>query len=238
MAVKKVILPDIGEVHLYKRKGSRSIRLSLTSDGRIRVTLPTYAPYQAALAFVTARRDWIVAHRPVQTGSFENGQEIGKYHRLLFTASFDRHNVSSRVGKELISVHYPATLDSRSEAVQLTVEKAAVKALRQEAEDLLPARVRQMAERTGFSYKSVLVKKLKGRWGSCDQYHNIVLNLFLMQLPWELIDYVFLQELVHTEHLNHGQDFWASFLSHEPEAKSLRRQIKQFQPMVIRTPVA
>jgi predicted metal-dependent hydrolase len=72
--------------------------------------------------------------------------------------------------------------------------------------------------------------RLKGRWGSCDQDKNIVLNLFLMQLPWQLIDYVLLHELCHTMHLDHGPGFWQTFLMHKPTAKDLRREIRHYQP--------
>ena len=40
MASKQVTLPEIGEVRLYKRKGARSIKLSITSKGEVRVTMP------------------------------------------------------------------------------------------------------------------------------------------------------------------------------------------------------
>jgi len=49
---------------------------------------------------------------------------------------------------------------------------------------LLPQRLQAFATQTGFSYRSVSVKQLKSRWGSCNTEKEITLNLFLMQLPW------------------------------------------------------
>jgi hypothetical protein len=89
-----------------------------------------------------------------------------------------------------------------------------------------------LAQKHGFEYSSVSVKRLKGRWGSCDQHQNIVLNLYLMQLPWELIDYVLLHELTHTRILRHGPDFWAAMQRVLPNVKAIRKEMKQHQPVL------
>jgi predicted metal-dependent hydrolase len=236
MAIKRVIIDGLGEVALYKRRGLKSIRISVRADGQIRVSLPIFAPYQAALAFVESRREWVLAHRPAAVQLLEQAQAIGKQHRLLFTGSFSKKTASSRITQSTILVSHPAAVPSDDPTVQKVAVTAAIRALRHEAEDLLPGRVADIAARTGFQYKSVVVKKLKGRWGSCDQDHNNVLNLYLMQLPWELVDYVILHELVHTEHLHHGPDFWTSFLGHESAAKQLRKQIRSYQPNLLFRP--
>jgi predicted metal-dependent hydrolase len=236
MAVKRVSVPDVGEVSLYKRRGLKSIRLSVRSDGTIRVSLPPHVPYQAALQFVRSKQDWILAHTTVSdVRTLENAQAVGKEHTLRFMASFTADGVRSRRRGSEISIIHPASLNPADPVVQQAAQKACIRALRDEAESLLPSRVAAIALRTGFTYKSVLVKKLKGRWGSCDQHHNIVLNLYLMQLPWELIDYVILHELVHTEHLHHGPDFWGTFEQHLPAAKQLRKRMRQYQPSLLTT---
>jgi predicted metal-dependent hydrolase len=236
MPVKRLTIEGLGEIALYKRKGLKSIRLSVRSDGIIRVSLPTYVPYTAALQFVESKRYWLQAHTPAQAVLLDNAQQIGKSHTLRFTSSFTADTTRSRVTDDDILVTHPAALPITDPDMQQIAQKACVRALRDEAESLLPGRVANIAAQTGFSYTSVLVKKLKGRWGSCDQDNNIVLNLFLMQLPWVYIDYVILHELVHTRHLNHGADFWDTFESHLPQAKQLRKQMRRYQPNLL-TPV-
>ena len=57
-------------------------------------------------------------------------------------------------------------------------------------------------------YNKLSFKWMKSRWGSCSYRNNISLNLWMIFLPNELINYVILHELVHTKIKNHSQEFW------------------------------
>ena len=50
-----------------------------------------------------------------------------------------------------------------------------------------------------------------------------------MMVPWELIDYVILHELVHTHHLNHSKQFWEEISSIMPDYKDRKKTLKQHQ---------
>lgn len=89
-------------------------------------------------------------------------------------------------------------------------ERAAeVERLRAEAKAWLPGRLRELADRYGFTVGKVFIKHNKSNWGSCSVRGNINLNLNLMRLPEELRNYVMLHELVHLRHANHGPQFHA-----------------------------
>ncbi|MGH7192412.1 MAG: M48 metallopeptidase family protein, partial [Candidatus Saccharimonadales bacterium] len=105
------------------------------------------------------------------------------------------------------------------------------------AERLLPQRLAAVAEAHGFDYGGVHIKRLKSRWGSCDQDGMIVLNLFLMQLPWEYIDYVLLHELMHTRIMRHGPDFWQAMAELQPDVKALRGRLREYRPALDGTAV-
>lgn len=235
MAFKKYDLPNVGSVRVFKRQGATNIRLSIASDGTIRVSIPAWASFVSGLQFAEKRLDWIQLNLPQKHANLEAGMRIGKAHRLVFaTAAID--SPSTRIKGTEIVITRPAGMAVSHPAVQTVAEKAAIRALRTQASILLPKRLHALAQQYGFTYSDVSIRQLKGRWGSCDSQQHIVLNLYLMQLPWELIDYVLLHELVHTQHMNHGPEFWNTFLSHQPAAKQLRKQIKLHQPQLQPTP--
>jgi predicted metal-dependent hydrolase len=231
MVQKVVWLPEIGEVTLAKRKGSRSIRLSVSANGKVRVGLPAWAPYATGIEFAKRREDWIKTHlQQNQPHVLSTGSRVGKSYRIKYINSPAAKRTSSRLRNSEINVisHLPIN----SPAVQSAIKKAGERALKKEAEKLLPARLKELASRYDFSYKSVRIKKLTSRWGSCSSVKVITLNYFLMQLPWRLIDYVLIHELVHTKHLNHSAGFWAEFERITPGAKKIRSELRQHRPVI------
>ncbi len=230
MPAKQVDMPAIGPVRLYKRRGARAIKISISGD-YVRVTLPTWLPYRAGLEFVRSKSDWIAAHKPPRT-YLSDGQQVGKAHRLKFIQSDLSRAVSTRVTDTEIRVQHHHNVATNHDDVQSAARNACLKALRREADSLLPQRLAQLAGKHGFSYQSVRVRQLKSRWGSCSQQKRISLNIFLMQLPWRQIDYVLLHELTHTKHLHHGKPFWQHLESCLPDTKLIRRELKSFQPVI------
>ncbi len=230
MPAKLVDVPNIGTVKLYKRKDARSVKLTLR-QGYVRVTLPYWLPYRTGIEFVKSRENWIKDHSVVQN-SLTQGQRIGKAHSLNFYQSQRAVKPSSRLKQtEIVITHYYLTSVTHP-TVQKVARNASLKALKKEADILLPQRLEHLARKHGFDYESVSTRQLKSRWGSCSHKKHISLSVFLMQLPWHLIDYVILHELTHTEFLNHGADFWARMNLILPNVKDLRRQLRTYQPII------
>lgn len=230
MPSKEFMLDDI-VVIIYKRKTSRNLRLSITPTGKVRVSIPIWAPYSAGLRFAKSRQAWILdQHSPL--AKLIDGQAIGKAHHLKFVPKTGAVKVSSRVSENSVTITYPSQLQASDDEVQKVARKACFRALRAQAEQLLPQRLAALATVHGFEYKSVSIKRLKSRWGSCDHQKNIVLNLFLMQLPWELIDYVLLHELTHTNILRHGKDFWQAMDKVLPGTVQLKKRLRDQQPIL------
>lgn len=233
MSVKKIELPGAIPVTLQKRAQNRSLRLSITSSGSVRVTLPHWTPFSAAQAFAHSQLEWIQAELAKQVPALiESGQRVGKLHYVRFEHVFGGQSISSRVtGTEVIVRMLPGEVSSDS-SVQQRTRAAAIRALKREASTLLPPRLAGLAAKHGLSYTSIAVKSLKRRWGSCDTHRAITLNLYLMELPWEYIDYVLLHELAHTVHMNHGADFWGLLARLEPRARLLSKQLRKHQPVL------
>jgi len=228
MAVKQVDVEGIGPVSLYKRRGSKNIRISITHSGGVRVTLPAWAPYSAGVDFVTKHTDWILSQRPSER-LIPQGFSIGKAHHIHFERSTGK-TVSSRLTSNQVRILLPDGIRWDSPEAQAAIQPAAIKALKKEAKALLPHRTTQLAEQHGYSYTSVDIKRLKGRWGSCSDKQELVFNCFLMQLPWELIDYVILHELAHTKVMAHGPAFWNEMQRCLPNVQALRKVMKTHKP--------
>ena len=89
-------------------------------------------------------------------------------------------------------------------------------------------RLEEIAQQHGFIYNKATVRNQKTRWGSCSGKNNLSLNIQLINLPHELIDYVIFHELVHTKVKNHSPVFWKKLDEFVGNAKSLNKELKQY----------
>lgn len=232
MSSKTVELQGVGTVTLLKRSGNRSLRLSVTTSG-VRVSLPPWTPFSAGAAFALSNAAWIQQELgKLEQPLLESGQRIGKLHYLRFEQVLNGRQTTSRVSGTEVIVRLKQGETTLDAAVQKRAKLAAVRALKREAEQLLPPRLQAMASKHAKTYKSVGVKSLKRRWGSCDSHQAITLNLYLMELPWEYIDYVLCHELAHTVVMDHSDTFWKLLVGMEPRARLLSKQLRRHQPAV------
>lgn len=68
----------------------------------------------------------------------------------------------------------------------------------------------------------------KTRWGSCSYKNNINLNIQLLKLPIELIEYVVVHELAHIKHKHHQKEFYEEIQKVLPNYKSLDKTLKKY----------
>jgi predicted metal-dependent hydrolase len=93
-------------------------------------------------------------------------------------------------------------------------------------------RVEQLARMHGFAYNRVFVKNQKTRWGSCSNKNNINLNINLVRLPQELIDYTILHELVHTRIKNHSSKFWDQMDALLGDARKIDKKLSAYEVLL------
>ena len=96
------------------------------------------------------------------------------------------------------------------------------------AKAMLKHRLQELAQQHGFTYNRVAVRNQKTRWGSCSHLNNINLNINLVSLTPDLMDYVILHELVHTRIKNHSKTFWAELdrvVGGQGKAKGLDKRL-------------
>ncbi len=232
--IKKIYVEEIqSEVLLARRKGIRNLKISIGGSNKIRLSVPYLLPEKMAIKFLLTKKDWITKH--IKTSELlKSGDHIGKSHTIE-TLHSNIEKPKSRIIKNIIQITLPNSVDINSNTAQDFIIKICEKALKKEADNLLPQRLEYLSNKFDIPYKSIKCKKMKSRWGSCDNSKNIVLNIYLMQLDWSLIDYVIHHELTHTIHHNHQAVFWDSLGSRLPEFKTLRKELKTNQTAIFTT---
>jgi hypothetical protein len=162
---------------------------------------------------------------------FENGMQIGKSHTLIIREAAAKTATATRHGQQIIAT-LPFGTNAKSPAINRVIRDAIIDALRLEAKSYLPKRLSFLARTYGYGYEKVRFSHASGRWGSCSTNGTISLNIALMKLPFELIDYVLVHELSHTKEMNHSDAFWQLVSVGDPEYKLHRSRLKKESPSI------
>jgi predicted metal-dependent hydrolase len=237
MAAQVYYFKKIGNVSFVKNKRAKSLRITIKSDNKVKVTIPRNVSLTNAFRFVEEKTNWIrksleKIKSTNKSTVFRPGVEFCTKSHILEFHYQPETRLTARVGKGAIKIFYDTEEALVAEEGQDFIRKAIEHALRKEAKIYLPARTKFLADKFDFEFSGVRVKNLKSRWGSCSTVNNINLNIHLMRLPDTLLDYVILHELVHTVHKNHGKQFWATLDSVSGDAKTLANEMKNYRTQV------
>lgn len=91
----------------------------------------------------------------------------------------------------------------------------------EKALEKISPRVRKWSKKINLPYGKLKFMKLEKRWGSCTPSNNIIINTQAIKLPFSLIDYLIVHELVHTKVKNHSKVFWAELAKYMVNWKEL-----------------
>ena len=141
--------------------------------------------------------------------------------RVSFKSALEFVNLKKPwIQKHLVKIKQ---MESQRQAVSSSViiDKA-------DAKKKLTNRLKQLAVQHGLTYNKVAIRNQKTRWGSCSHKNNISLNMKLVLLPDELVDYVILHELVHTRIHDHSKRFWGELDKYVGDGKAMAKRLRKY----------
>ncbi len=97
--------------------------------------------------------------------------------------------------------------------------------LKQAAHDRLAPRLMALAESLRFPVKRISIRRQRTRWGSCSTRGTVSLNCSLVFQRPDVVKYLFVHELAHTQYMNHSCKFWNLVESIEPNYRRLDREL-------------
>lgn len=223
--------PEVGDIVFSIRKGLRNISYRV-STREVSISAPPMLAHKV-FPLSQERINWIIKAKS------EMAQKVGQFiispnhplNTIAFQVIFEPKEKRtpafvSKLQDGVVTIGYYQELDLEDENRQLIIHRIVKHYLKHAAEQYLPERLSQLANRLGYRFQSVKINSARGRWGSCSAATDINLSCYLMLLPAELIDYVLVHELCHTLEMNHGDNFKKLIRGHFPRFGELDKQLK------------
>lgn len=98
-----------------------------------------------------------------------------------------------------------------------------------EALQLVFARIKVFGKKVSFSYNAVNIKNHKTRWGSCSKNKNLNFNYKIIFLPKKQQDYIIVHELCHLKEFNHSRKFWSLVEKIMPDYLEIKNELRNHE---------
>lgn len=211
---------------LIRSKRRKTIAIEIESSGAVTVRAPTYATERSINRFVKEAEPWIEKQKekirlrpcPEVNRQFVEGELFlyqGEYYPLTIVAA----------NREPLRLFGEFQL---SESHQHLAHSAFMHWYKRRARERFTQRLAWYSKVSGFEYQSLKLSSAMRSWGSCSFDGKINLSWRLIMAPPEVLDYIVVHELSHTQEHNHSRAFWAHVEQLLPEYKSHQAWLKDF----------
>lgn len=152
-------------------------------------------------------------------------QAYGRTYRLSISES-KRQSGAARIRDRVLDITIPRDLPDRNR--NRLVDTLISRCLARDLGPAVTARVHELnGLHFGHSIRSVQLKNLQTRWGSCSHEGNINLATRLLCAPPHVVDYVIVHELAHVNQLDHSASFWRLVEQAMPDYKDRVKWFKR-----------
>ena len=191
-------------VIIETRRGARNVTLRprVTPKMEIHISKPFMTSTAFVMKFLESKRKWVekifesVPHkRKLVPGC--TIQILGRNVKII-------HDETMRSNKYIDSDKMTLCIGGGADMFERRV--------RDFIKSELLAEIKQIIKTTPRQYwpKHITLRDTTSRWGSCSTTGNMSFSWRLAFAPYEVMRYVVIHELSHTEHMDHSPQFWAT----------------------------
>jgi predicted metal-dependent hydrolase len=214
------------EINLF-RKNVRGLRLSVTPEGEVRLSMPYSMSDSTALTFVESKLPWIRIHlkrisirKELEPDDLSSVPYLGTtYQTQVFY-----HRIAPRV---VIDSSERMCIFLKPGTPPADMAKVLDAWYRTELRKMIPPLIDEWEPVMGVKVSAVQFKRMKTRWGTCNvQTHRIWLNVELAKKSFPCIEYIVVHEMCHLLERGHGPKFKACMDRYLPDWRNLRKELE------------
>ena len=216
-----VIGGEVLDVVFRRHAKARRLVLRLNANGTgVVVTVPNGVSRGKALDFTERSRGWI------EDRVRSRGSLIQLAHGSIISVRGIDHEIQHIANRRGV-----VSLDTARGLIHVPgdpahVPRRLVDFLKAEAREDLTRASRHYAALMDVSFRRIIIRDQKSRWGSCSAAGELSYSWRLILTPDYVLDYVAAHEVAHLRHLDHSARFWRMVLTHCPNAGRARSWLR------------
>jgi len=216
------------------RSSARARRLALrvSLDGRVQVVVPRGVSGEMVRDFVTRHRAWVerkLAERRSIVAALPAAASEFPPREIDLPAFGERWRIERVTGtaRARLAVDPGGLLTLRGASATPSVQQLLSRWLIERARRGFESRLSALVTEFDFPKVTLQVRRQRTRWGSCSRRGVVSLNVCgVFQRP-EVLRYLMLHELVHTQHMNHSPQFWQKVEAVCQDWRALDRELSR-----------
>ncbi|MCZ0960878.1 M48 family metallopeptidase [Paracoccus benzoatiresistens] len=191
------------------RRSARARRMTLRvprDGGPVVLTLPAHVALADGAAFAESKSRWLLQaseRRPAP--------------------SIVRHGVALPVSGSMLTLTPAAVRVAgiKGEALLLPAARRPAPVVQAFLKHLAMQHLRAACDRhaaaLGRSFRAIVLRDTRSRWGSCTSDGRLMFSWRLAMAPPAVLDYVAAHEVAHLRHMDHSPRFWAAVAALMPD---------------------
>ncbi|WP_241518051.1 M48 family metallopeptidase [Campylobacter blaseri] len=210
------------------KKDIKNITLKVKPSCEVILTVPLNTDNRHILYILEKRKDWIdkkvdffKSYNKIENKEYVSGESFyykGKAYRLKIIQS-DNEKVKLLRGYIQIFIKDKTDKAKKEKMLNVWYMKKSKEYFNQILNQYLPIVKKDI--------KSIKIRKMKTRWGSCNPKKGYInLNFDLIKKPKECVEYVIFHELVHLVHPNHSNKFYNFLYTYMPDWKKRKDKLE------------
>jgi len=205
----KILSLDGLSFELHRSPRRRTVEINVDRGGGLVLACPTETAVDELAQVVRQRRLWIYSRlaekealftprSPKEYVSGEGFLYLGRSYRLKVVAA-DAAQPPLRLYQSRFELRRDAQAEGRGRFVRWFTTQL---------ERRVPEQVSALASRVGSTPRSIHVRDLGFRWGSCGRKGDLYVHWRAAMLPLTIIEYIVAHEMVHLVCRRHNERFW------------------------------
>lgn len=213
-----------------------TLRVSSTDRSAI-VTVPPFCSDSETITFLENHRTWLFQQfeKIPEAAPFSPNSLIplrGELHKLVFAGQSRGKGVvwieeNKKTNSDEIEPDQPEFPEIHINGTEQFAPRRLTRWLIDQARKDLYERSGWHSKNLGLSFKKIMIKDQRSRWGSCSSAGVLSYSWRLILAPTEVLDYVAAHEVAHLAEMNHGPNFWALVDQTLPTYKTAKNWLRE-----------